>query len=74
GDAARDDGRLQEARRLYRRARHRGPRHPEVLAALGELALAEQRERAARRWLRRAQAADPHSDRVQQLAAALPQR
>ena len=54
GDDSLESGRLEEARRYYRRALWLAPEDSEPRAAMGLLALAEGHPKRARRWLDRA--------------------
>ncbi len=71
GDVSLGQGRIEEARRFYRKAQHLEGAAADADAALGELALATGDRREARRWLHKAVSRDSANDRVQRLAAQL---
>jgi tetratricopeptide (TPR) repeat protein len=71
GDMAAVHGRVDEARRFYRRAERVDAAAAEAEAALGELALAAGDRGEAHRWLRKARARDGANERVRRLAARL---
>lgn len=73
GDISLRNGRLEEAKRYYRRAASLGPDDPEIYAALGQIAAAEGDLRRARRLLKKAQKIDPDNPRTRQLAHVLRQ-
>ncbi|TNF78140.1 MAG: tetratricopeptide repeat protein, partial [Acidobacteria bacterium] len=73
GDAAIEEGRLDEAGRFYRRAVRLGDELAEPRAALGLLAFRRGDVDKARRWLRRAQKLDPEEPRTQRLEGHLRQ-
>jgi Flp pilus assembly protein TadD len=71
GDVALANGRVEEARRLFRRAQRLEGAATDAMAALGEAALAEGDRRQAQRWLHKAAARDAGNERVVRLAAQL---
>lgn len=71
GDTSFDAGRLEEARKFYRRALRYGRYLAAPRAARGLWVLKSGKEGKARKWLRRAQAVDPDDDRTRQLARRL---
>jgi Flp pilus assembly protein TadD len=71
GDASLDEGRIEEARRFYRRAYSVARKAAEPRAALGQLALISGDREQARRWLERARQIDGEDGRVIKLARAL---
>lgn len=73
GDAALRDGRLDEAKRFYRRATRLGDDLAEPRAALGLWAFRQGDVDEARRWLRRARKLDPEEPRTRELEELLRQ-
>ncbi|MEE8278231.1 MAG: tetratricopeptide repeat protein [Thermoanaerobaculia bacterium] len=71
GDSSAKAGRLNEARRFYRRALRLGGDLAEPRAAQGLWALQRGDEARARKWLRRARAIDPDDARTLELARRL---
>ncbi len=71
GDISRENGRLAEAERYYRRAVNLGRDKAECFAALGHLALQNGDLKTARRMVRQAVKLDPEEPRTQALAGAL---
>ena len=71
GDLNRRRGRIEDARRLYRRAILLGCDDAECFAALGQLELTEGNSRAARKLLKKAQNHDPAEKRTMELEALL---
>ena len=71
GDSALEDGRMEEARRFYRRALHLNRNDAESKAAMGLWELAAERPDRARVWLERAERIDRESERVGQLRDGL---
>jgi tetratricopeptide (TPR) repeat protein len=71
GDLSVAHGRLDEARRFYRKAERQDNAAAEAEAALGELSLATGDRAEARRWLQKARSRDAANDRVRRLEAAL---
>lgn len=71
GDWSLGNGRLGEARRLYRRAVSLLADDAEPYAALGKLEVVAGRPRRARRWLKRAEALDPGESRTVELRSLL---
>ena len=74
GDASYYEARLSEADRYYRRATKLGPDLAEPRAARGLVALKFGNPKAARRWLKRAQARNPEDHRVKELVTKLSQQ
>ena len=60
-------GRLDEARRFYKKALDRYGRHADTFAAMGTLELTAGDRVRAERWLSRAREIDPEAERVQSL-------
>ena len=73
GDQSFDSGRYEEAARYYQRAGKLGRELAEARAARGLAALEMGELRAARKWLKRAQALDPEDSRTQELDKLLSQ-
>jgi Flp pilus assembly protein TadD len=71
GDQSLEAGRLEEARRFYRRASILGDELAETKAARGHWALLNGQPKRARKWLRRAQAVDPEEERTVELERLL---
>ena len=71
GDLSLSQGRLDEARRFYRRAMWLNRDDPEPYAALGLAALAGGDRREAEKWFRKASARDNKNERVRRLEAGL---
>ena len=71
GDLSLRHGRLEEARRYYRKALRLARRDAETYAAMGLWALATGDVHDAARWLRKAQAIDQEDPRAKRLAASL---
>ena len=71
GDLSLAHGRLDDARRFYRKSLHLYHASAEPYAAMGLLALATGDSVDAARWLRKALAIDQENDRVKQLASRL---
>jgi Flp pilus assembly protein TadD len=71
GDVSLTSGRLEEARRFYRRAMWLNRDDPEPYAALGFAALAGGDRNEARKWLRKAASRDKSNERVRRLEARL---
>lgn len=71
GDMSRREQRPDEARRFYRRAARLAPKSAEPLAALGLLAVLDEKRPRAERLLRRAEKRAPDEERVIRLRKAL---
>jgi len=71
GDECVSTGDLRTARRLYEQAHDVAPDEAAPRAALAALALKNGDDRGARRWLRRAEAIDPHEPRLAPVRRAL---
>jgi Flp pilus assembly protein TadD len=71
GDLSLAHGRMEDARRFYRKSLHLYRDSAEPYAAMGLLALATGDSADAARWLRKAVAIDQENERVRQLAGRL---
>jgi Flp pilus assembly protein TadD len=74
GDLSLAHGRMEEARRFYRKSMHLYRDSAEPYAAMGLLSLATGDAGDAARWLRKAVAIDQENERVKQLAGRLGRR
>lgn len=71
GDLEMATGKIQEAKKLYRRALRLNPTFVEAMAALAKAELAEGRLRAARRWIGKAEKLDPNHPQLKSLRGTI---